>query len=129
MEALKGAYVIFLRDESCNRNICSWQSRKVRRVVKSTLAAETLALLDGAEASILLAAMISELLNLQGHRPIVKCFVDNRSLVDAVYSTKVIEDRLLRINMGRSEKGAFGITLAIDDSIMKFCFFGWHPFF
>ena len=95
----QGSYVIFLRDESCKRNICSWQSRKVRRVVKSTLAAETLALLDGAEASILLAAMISELLNLQGHRPIVKCFVDNRSLVDAVYSTKVIEDRLLRINM------------------------------
>ena len=67
--------------------------------MKSTLAAETLALLDGAEASILIAAMLTEILNLQRNRPIVRCFVDNRSLVDAVYSTKVIEDKLLRINM------------------------------
>ena len=58
--------------------------------MKSTLAAGTLALLDGAEANILLAAMM--MLILQGHRPIKKCFGDNRFLVDAVYSTEVIED-------------------------------------
>ena len=95
----QGSYVIFLSDTTGKRNVCSWQSRKVRRVVKSTLAAETLALLDGAEASILLANVIAEVLNLGTKKPIVRCFVDNKSLVDAVYSTKTIEDKLLRINM------------------------------
>ena len=59
----------------------------MRRVVKSTLAAEALALLDGAEAAILLANVITEVLNLRQNKPIVRCFVDNKSLVEAVYST------------------------------------------
>ena len=95
----QGSYIIFLKDESCIGNICSWQPLKVRRVVKATFAAETLALLEGADVSILLAAMISEVLFLHGHRPIVKYCVDKSSSVDAVYSTKAIEDKLLRIKM------------------------------
>ena len=76
-----GSFVILIKDSIGSRNICSWQSKKVRRVVKSTLAAETLALLDGAEASILLSTVMAEILNLGENKPIVKCFVDNRSLV------------------------------------------------
>ena len=95
----QGSYLIFITDSRGRRNILSWQSKKVRRVVKSTLAAETLALLDGVEASILFSSIIAEVLNLGENRPIVKCYVDNRSLVEAVYSTKVLEDKLLRINM------------------------------
>ena len=95
----QGSYLIFITDSRGRRNILSWQSKKVRRVVKSTLAAETLALLDGVEASILFSSIIAEVLNLGVNRPIVKCYVDNRSLVEAVYSTKVLEDKLLRINM------------------------------
>jgi hypothetical protein len=95
----QGSYVVFLVDHRGSRSVVSWQSRKVRRVVKSTLAAETLALLDGAEASILVSSLVTEILCLGSAQPIVKCFVDNRSLVEAVYSTKVIEDKHLRINM------------------------------
>ena len=95
----QGAYVIFLVDMSGNRCLVSWQSRKVRRVVKSTLAAETLALLDAAEAGIYLASMVTEILNLKDNSPIVRCFVDSKSLVESLYSTKTIEDKHLRINM------------------------------
>ena len=41
----------------------------------------------------------AEILNLDTKKPIVKLFMDNKTLVDAVYSTKTIEDKLLQINM------------------------------
>ena len=41
----QGGYILFVSDPCGNKSLVSWQSQKVRRVVKSTLA-ETLALLD-----------------------------------------------------------------------------------
>ena len=94
----QGGYIIFITD--CNGRRCpvSWQSKRVRRVVKSTLAAETLALLDSAEAGVYIAALLAEIL---GCAPgiVVRCFVDNKSLVEALYSTKSIEDKHLRISL------------------------------
>jgi hypothetical protein len=95
----QGGYVVFLADHRGCKCLVSWQSRKVRRVVKSTLAAETLALLDAAESGIFVANMISELLNIGSHRPTVKCFVDNKSLVESLHSTKNVDDKQLRINV------------------------------
>ena len=95
----QGGYVLFLADQQGKRSLISWKSRRVRRVVKSTIAAETLALLDGAESAVLLSHIVAELLGLEENRPTVKCFVDNRSLVEALYSTKLVEDKLMRINM------------------------------
>ena len=69
----------------------------MRRVVKSTLAAEALALLDAAKAGVMFAHMMAELL--AQPPPLVKCYVDNRSLVDAVHSTKAVEDKHLRIDV------------------------------
>ena len=94
----QGGYVILLSDGRGSRCLLSWRSCKIKRVVKSTIAAETLALLDRAEAAVLLAHMIAKFLECEAP-PIVKCFVDNRSLVDAIYSTKLVEDKILRINM------------------------------
>ena len=68
----------------------------MRRVVKSALAAETLALLDAAETGVYLATLLTEITGLE---PVVKCFVDNKSLVDNLYSTKLIEDKLIRSHM------------------------------
>ena len=92
----QGGYLIFVSD-GATRNLVSWQSRRVRRVVKSTLAAEALALLDAAQAGVMFSHMMSELL--MTPRPLVKCCVDNRSLVDALYSTKAVEDKHLRIDV------------------------------
>ena len=94
----QGGYVIFLVDHNGMKCPLSWQSKKVRRVVKSTLAAETLALLDAAEAGIYLANLIAEVVNMDS-RPLVKCFVDNKSLVQSLYSTKNVDDKHLRINL------------------------------
>ena len=94
----QGGFVIFLVDSNGIKCPLTWQSKKVRRVVKSTLAAETLSLLDAAEAGIYMANLIGEILNLNC-LPLVKCYVDNKSLVDSLYSTKQVDDKHLRINL------------------------------
>ena len=66
---------------------------------KSTIAAETLALLDAAEAGIFYSELLSQAMNIpEGSIP-VKCFVDNRSIVEAAQSTTAVEDKLLRNNV------------------------------
>ena len=92
----QGGYLVFLSDDNGGRSLVSWQSKRIRRVVKSTLAAECLALLDAAQAGVYLRHMIKEILGVQ---PVIKCYVDNRSLVEAVYSTKAVEDKHLRIDV------------------------------
>jgi len=59
------------------------QSVGVRRVVRSTLAAETLAFADGAESALYLARMILEFLpNLAK----IICYTDSRSLFESAES-------------------------------------------
>ena len=95
----QGGYVIFISDTDGNRCPVSWQSKRVRRVVKSTLAAETLAALDAAQAGVYISTLLAEVLNMTSTTFPVKCYVDNRSLVESLHSTKSVEDKHLRINM------------------------------
>lgn len=93
----QGGFVVFLRDAEGSRCPIFWQSRKIKRVVKSTLAAEALALLDGAEASIFIGHLLQEICS---DCPIgVRCLVDNKNLVESVYSSHYVEDRRLRIDI------------------------------
>ena len=92
----QGGFIIFLVDSCGNHCPIIWQSRTIRRVVKSTLAAETLALLDCVEAGFYVARIIQEL---TGVKINFYCKVDNKSLVDATYSSKSVDDRRLRIDV------------------------------
>ena len=87
--------MIFLGDAELT-TLVSWQSRKVRRVVRSTLAAETLALIEAAEAAILLSHTMKEI---NGFAPAIMCFTDNASLVESLASTKAVLDKRLRIDI------------------------------
>ena len=51
-------YVIFLVDEVGTANVIKWTSKKISRVVKSTLASETLALLEAAENAYFLKRLL-----------------------------------------------------------------------
>ena len=57
----QGGFIILLRGPVGSRCPIYWQTRKILRVVKSTLAAEALALLECAEAAVYVAAVMSEL--------------------------------------------------------------------
>ncbi|KAK3896091.1 hypothetical protein Pcinc_000222 [Petrolisthes cinctipes] len=93
----QGGVVIFIRDSNGRRCPVFWQSRKIRRVVKSTLSAETQALLEGAETAVYLSKILSEIEGCESLQ--IRCFVDNKSLVDALYSCRSVDDRRLRIDM------------------------------
>lgn len=93
----QGAFITFLADLEGNYCPLAWQSRRIRRVVKSTLAAECLAAIEAAESSVLLCTILKELLNSNSVDVVIYC--DNRNLVDSVYSTTNIEDKRLLIDV------------------------------
>lgn len=93
-----GAFVILLvSGDSC----CpiSWGCKKIRRVVKSSLAAETLSLLSGVEESMYLRSIIGEVMNIDHQALPITAIVDCKSLVEAVNTTKMVEDKRLRIDL------------------------------
>ena len=96
--ASQAGFVIFLVDKYRRANIVKWQSRKISRVIKSTLAAEALALLEGAENAYYIKRLIEDILGTKTNIH-VHCISDNRSLVDAINSTNTLTDYRLRIDM------------------------------
>lgn len=59
----------------------------------STLAVKTLALLDCAEVAVFLAQVLAEIVGKHKAHVRVKCFVDDKSLVEALRSSKGVEYR------------------------------------
>ena len=73
-----GGHFIITKGDNQKMNPISWQSCKMKTVVKSTLASETLALSEGISVPMLLG----ELLNNDHQMTIpIKCFVDNSKLI------------------------------------------------
>ena len=96
----QGGQVVFLADDNDNSCPLAWKSNRIKRVVKSTLAAETLSFVEGCDMGIFLSKMISEIISGDNSSCIpVSCLTDNKSLYDAAHTTKVISDRRLRIEM------------------------------
>lgn len=97
----QGGHFIALMGQSGRFSPICWKSKRIRRVVRSTLAAETLSLADGIDSCVFLATLYAEITRgvpSPDVLPIV-CFVDNRSLVEAIKSTKFVEDKRLRLEI------------------------------
>ena len=79
----------------------TWQSKKIRRVVRSTLASEALALADGVDCVLSIAMLLNELLfdDYNSNKIPIKCYVDNNDLYRAIYSEKHVTERRLRIEI------------------------------
>ena len=90
----QGGYIIILVG---NNN----QYMPIKRIVKSTLGAETLAMVDLTEACFYYRKLILDLLQLEDHPTNIKitCKTDNSCLYDAVHSTIQILDKRRRIEM------------------------------
>ena len=93
----QGAYMIFLCDGRGIWCLISWQSRRIVRVVNSTLAAECLAAVEAAQASIALSHHISGMLGC--HKIPISVLCDNRSVVDAAHSSTAVKDKRLQIDI------------------------------
>ena len=79
----------------------TWQSRKLRRVVKSKLTAKTLALQEVIEVAFMIKCILLEILNLNVKNQIlpIKCITDSKSLHDVVYSSNNSTEKRLRIEL------------------------------
>ena len=62
-----------------------WQSKRLKRVLKNAMAAETLIQVEAAEAGFWISNIITEIYNLKQNVP-VECRPDSRHLYDAVHS-------------------------------------------
>lgn len=91
-----GAHVIFLT--GIYKTCCplSWCANKIKRVVRSTIAAETMSLQVAIDEAIYLQNIMLEITKVS--IPIT-AYVDNRSLVDALHSTKMVDEKRLRIDI------------------------------
>ena len=93
-----GAHLVFLTNMSDACTI-SWSSTNVKRVVRSTIAAEALSLQEGLEDAIHLKTLITELLPKQGNSLPIVAIVDNKSVIQALNSTKMVDDKRLRLDI------------------------------
>ena len=100
-KASQGGFIVFLLGSNGKCAPILWQSHKISRVVKNTLAAETLAFQDGSEASVWLKEIIREIYHLKDNPDIlpVHSITDSKSLFDALLSKKQILDRRLKIDI------------------------------
>ena len=94
----QGGYIILMVDSDGLCSPIEWQSTRIRRVVRSTLAAETLAMADALDAAILIEGMWKEMAGPNCNVSIVG-ITDCRSLFDAVNSSKAVTDKRLRMEM------------------------------
>ena len=76
-----------------------WKSNTIKRVVRSTLAAEANAMVDALDSSFFIVAMISEMMNLSERIPII-AYTDSDQLHKNCHSTKMCEEQRPRIEIG-----------------------------
>ena len=91
----QGGYIIFIIGNNTSAPY-SWASHKLKRVVKSSLGAETLALQEAAGDAIFLKQILQEICCEE--IPII-CRIDNQSLFDNLQTTNSVEDKRLQLDI------------------------------
>ena len=94
----QGGHVVFICDEVDNSVPIAWNSNKLKRVVRSTLAAETLALTDGADTAFSISKLTQEILSIETNITST-CYTDSNSLYDTTGTTHAVSDRRLRVEI------------------------------
>ena len=105
----QGAHLIYLVGDDNTHNLILWPSKRIKRVVskwikrvaKSSLTAETLAFLEGVDSTYYISTLLAEIMygNIDNHKLPIEAYVDNKSLTDALKSTKFVTDKRLRIDI------------------------------
>ena len=86
-------YITFLAAHS---SVISWRSSKIKRIVRSSTAAESLALSDALDDALYLREVFAELL---GKTLQIFAYIDNKNLHSVIHSTTAITEKRLRIEV------------------------------
>jgi hypothetical protein len=92
-------YTVFVVNDCGVGCLLAWKANKIDRVVRSTIAAEVLACVEGIEEAIYIKQIMMQLLSLHKDSLPIIIQVDHRGAVDAFHSTKLVKDRRLRIDI------------------------------
>ena len=95
----QGGHIIFLSDSSGKCVPITWASVKIKRIARSTLAAECMALQDSTDAAILISSLFSEMLYSCNKSIQNISKTDSKGLHTALYSTKAVQDKRLRVDI------------------------------
>ena len=89
----QGAYLIFLVGENGKSNLVSWQSKRLKRVARSSLTAETIGMSDAIDAAIYIASLYSDLMFGNSSKVLpIEILTDNKSLIDNISSKKLFTE-------------------------------------
>ena len=80
-------------------NVAHCLANKMKRVVPSTIAAEALSLQEGLECGFYYRKIIEDILGISNKTIPIIAFVDNKSVIEAVYSTKLVDNKHLRVDI------------------------------
>ena len=94
----QGGQIILLRDNDQRSCPLAWNSARIKRVVRNTLAAETLSLADGASTATYLKAILSKIFPAMKNVPI-DGVTDNQSLYDNLGTSHRTADKGLIIDI------------------------------
>ena len=94
-----GAHIVWLMDNSGRCCPVNWKAHKIKRVVRSTLAAETLSLQEGLETAYYYRQMVEEILGLESKTIPIEAYIDNKSVIEAILSTRMVDDKRLRVDV------------------------------
>ena len=120
--ASQGGFILLLTDKNGNACPLHWRSKKIKRVVKSSLAAECLALQEATETAYYLKTILAEILGVADNQIIIECYTDNKSLYDSLHSSKTLEEKRLILDEAilkeMMQKGEISSVQWIDSKFM-----------
>ena len=96
-----GGYIIFIADKELRSAPVSWTSTKIKRVVRSSLAAEALIAVECADAMYYIKAMIREILTMEVKMVLI---TDSNNLVESLKSPHPVQEKRLRVDMAALKK-------------------------
>jgi ribonuclease HI len=95
----QGACIIFLYDSDKTCVPIAWASKRIKRIARSTLCAETLAAVDALDTAYLLSRLIAEILSC-GDKPVdIDMYTDSKSMYDAIHTSNMMLDKRLRVDI------------------------------
>ena len=97
----QGGFIIFLYKSDKNYAPILWNSRKIQRIVRSTLAAETLAMEEALEKCHIVRSMLLEICNRDAKSVLfpIHCYTDSKSLLESVHSIKTLKEKRLKVDV------------------------------
>ena len=93
----QGGYIVFLCNKFSNSAPIAWNSTRLKRVTRSTIPAETLALTDGCDTAFFIANLITDTLQIQTIS--VTALTDNQSLHNTIKTSKLTLNHQLGVEV------------------------------